>query len=105
MNNDETAKCDKCQNVNKVLVSTGHNKPENRGRKYFTCASCGQFQWVSGMATQEQITAQEKAYDSEAEGKVRHGVSIAVIEKIGGKPTPEVKEQINEWVSFILTGK
>ncbi len=105
MNQDETAKCDKCGNVNKVLVSTGHNKPENKGKKYFTCAGCGQFQWVEGKATPAQVAATEKAYDNEAVGKVRHGVSIAVIEKIGGKPTPEIKEQINEWVEFIMTGK
>lgn len=105
MNQDETAKCDKCENVNKVLVSTGHNKPENKGKKYFTCAGCGQFQWVQGIATQAQITATEQKYDNEADGKVRHGVSIAVISKIGGRPTQEVKEQINEWVTYILTGR
>jgi len=32
--------------MNEVKVSTGHNKPENKGRKYFTCASCQTFQWV-----------------------------------------------------------
>ncbi len=105
MNQNETAKCDKCGNSNEVKVSTGHNKPENKGKKYFTCAGCGQFQWVQGMATQEQITATEQKYDKDAEGKVRHGVSIAVIEKVGGRPTPEIKEQINEWVEFIMTGK
>jgi hypothetical protein len=45
---NEKANCQKCGNVNEVKVSTGHNKPENKGRKYFTCANCAQFQWVEG---------------------------------------------------------
>lgn len=101
----EKAKCEGCGNVNEVKVSTGHNKPENKGRKYFTCAGCGKFQWAEGMATAEQVKVAEQGYEEEARGKVRHGVSIAVIEKIGGKPTPEVKEQINEWVEFIMSGR
>lgn len=42
----DTAKCSECGNMNAVLVSTGFKKPENKGKKYFTCAGCGKFQWV-----------------------------------------------------------
>jgi|SRR3990167_2470162 len=102
---NETTKCPDCGNVNEVKVSTGHNKPENKGKKYFTCSNCGKFHWVEGMATPAQVVEVSKGYEDEARGKVRHGVSIAVIEKVGGRPTPEIKEQINEWVEFIMTGK
>ena len=44
----ESAKCSSCNNVNEVKVSSGFNKPENKGRRYFTCVGCGQFTWVSG---------------------------------------------------------
>lgn len=42
----EKAPCYNCENINEVKISSGHNKPENKGKKYFTCANCDQFQWV-----------------------------------------------------------
>lgn len=102
--NDETTKCDKCGNMNKVLVSTGHNKPENKGRKYFTCAGCGQFQWVEGTATPAQVEETVKKYDNEAEGKVRHGVAVAYI-GAGIKLSGESKVEMMDWTEWIMTGK
>ena len=44
----EVAKCPKCATLNEVKVSSGHSKPENAGKKYFTCINpaCKQFSWV-----------------------------------------------------------
>ncbi len=80
---EETAKCSKCENVNKVLISTGHSKPENKGRKYFTCASCKTFQWVEGMATPQQVEDTAKGYDNEIVGKVKTCFIEAHIQKNG----------------------
>lgn len=42
-----TIECPSCGNLNEVLVSSGHSKPENKGKKYFTCAKCKEFYWVT----------------------------------------------------------
>jgi len=59
----ETKECKECQTLNEVKVSTGHNKPENKGRKYFTCIKCNQFQWVESVSEfvrPPQLPPQEK---------------------------------------------
>lgn len=42
----EKAKCIVCGNVCEVKVSSGHNKPENKGKHYFSCSNCDSFHWV-----------------------------------------------------------
>lgn len=46
----------------------------------------------------------KKPQDPDAEGKVRHGVSIAFIER--GAPFNEaIKKEISDWADFIMNGK
>lgn len=49
----ETAKCS-CGNINEIKISTGHNKPENKGKKYFNCSACNKFQWFKEDAKQSE---------------------------------------------------
>lgn len=48
MDNKQSAKCFNCGNFNEVKVSSGMNKPENKGKQYFNCSNpdCKQFNWV-----------------------------------------------------------
>jgi hypothetical protein len=101
----ESAKCNSCGNTNEVKVSTGHNKPENKGKKYFTCANCGQFQWVEGMATPEQVAETAKGYDNEARGKTKCAVICAVIQNGGLEAVKGKSEEIERIVDYIMGGK
>lgn len=59
------------------------------------------------MPTQQVVSEKprnESYIDPNAEGKVRHGVAIAFVER-GIQLSPETKVQINEWTTYIMTGK
>lgn len=102
--NKETAKCPECGNTNEVLISTGFKKPENKGKKYFTCAGCGKFQWVEGVATQEQIEQTKKGYEDEARGKTRCAVVTAIIQHGGLEELKGQMEKIDKVVDYIMDG-
>ena len=114
----ETAKCNKCQNVNEVKVSTGHTKPENKGRKYFTCTNCKQFQWVEGVSATptspvEALQAPENTNDTyraekkeEARGKVRTLLAEALIQNQGlVKLDSDMKLLLEEYVLYCMEGR
>ena len=120
----ETAKCNKCENVNEVKVSTGHTKPENKGRMYFTCTNCKQFQWVEGVSTTptspvEALQAPENTNDTyraekkeEARGKVRNSIAVAFIGAFGPslgledlKLTDEKIAEMEIYVEWVMEGK
>lgn len=55
----------------------------------------------------EQVVNEERpprSTDPDAEGKVRHGVSIAFIEK-GAPLTSDTKAEINAWTNYIMSGE
>jgi len=54
--------------------------------------------------TQEYEPQQKPDWDAIAEGKVRHGVAIAFIEK-GKELSDTTKAEILEWTDFIIKGK
>lgn len=115
----EKSICIDCGNINEVKISTGYNKPENKGKKYFTCVACGKFNWVGESSnvspkmpspdpgdnlTHEKIDQPD--WDAIAKGKVRHGVAVAFIPVVAGSPcTNETKKIMNSWVDWILQGK
>lgn len=122
MNNPETAKCASCGNANEVKVSTGHNNPENKGRKYFTCLGCKQFNWVengegqhpSGLKIDYSKTPERKApgqkeevdWDEVARGKIRSLLIEAHIQNNGlDYPSQIEVEMVNQWVEIAMTGK
>lgn len=47
-----TVKCFNCQNVCEVKTSSGHSKPENKGRQYINCINCNRFSWVENGESQ-----------------------------------------------------
>jgi len=110
---NETTKCTACGNFNAVLVSSGFKKPENKGRKYFTCANCKKFQWVetttqpstgNPASTQNFNQSLGHQVDTDAEGKVRHGVVVAVIQHGGLEALKGQMPKIERIVNYIMTG-
>jgi hypothetical protein len=117
----ETAKCSKCNYINEVKVSSGFKKPENKGRKYFTCVNCQQFNWVdsdgngqhpSGLTIDYSKTpnrarpsANSRDYASEARGKIRSLLVQALIQHDGLEPlTQPMVEKLDRYVEYAMNG-
>ena len=63
--NTEKANCDICGNINEVKIATGYKNLKNKGKKYFTCVSCGAFQWVDEINEKTAIPPIEKVKEEE----------------------------------------
>ena len=116
----------KCGNSNEVKISSGHNKPENKGKKYISCPACKEFTWVTTdeekavvaptIPVKQEInrepipqdvpTFKPRDYDSENRGKVRHGLIVARTELVGLVPmTRNEFDALTELTEIVMTGK
>jgi len=98
--------CSKCQTeltYIKAGVSKKTGKPYNA---FYSCPNCKATQNITSerQAAPDKFKAQLEQ-NGETEGRVRHGVVVAVIEKEGINAVPLKIQEINKAVQFIMTGQ